>query len=278
MSAPDSSRTIEIAPTSGWRMVDLKEVWEFRELLHILAQRDVTVRYRQTILGIGWVVAQPLVTVAFFTFLFNRVARVEAGSDIPYALFTLAGLVPWNFFSAAVTSSGNSLIGSAHLISKVYFPRVIIPAAAVIAGVIDTLVMLGLLAVMMLYYGRVPSLACLLIPVVLLVSAVFALGMGLWFSAMNVEYRDVRVLIPFVLQLWMYGTPVVYPITVLPEWLRAIARLNPMTAVVETFRASLFGGPVDWVSAGLAIVVTMLVLVTGLFYFRRTERLFADVL
>lgn len=269
---------VEISPSPGWRPVDLREVWEFRELLLVLVWRDIKVRYRQTLLGIGWVVAQPLLTMLIFTLLFNRVARIQPDSAVPYSLFVLAGLVPWSFFSSAVSSSGNSLIGSSQLISKVYFPRMIIPAASVIAGGADMMVNLGLVAVMMAVYGVSISPLLLLLPLSLLIASAFALGAGLWLSALNVEYRDVRVVVPFLLQLWLYATPVAYPLGVLPSWAHRVARLNPMTAVVESFRGSLLGSAIDWTNLLYAMAVSALVLTGGAFYFRRSERRFADIL
>jgi len=270
-------RPIVIAPSSGWRPIDLREVWEYRELLAIFVWRDIKVRYRQTLLGVVWVVAQPLLTALIFTVLFNRMAKIDAG-NVPYSLFIMVGLVPWSFFSAGVSASGNSLIGSSHLISKVYFPRVIVPAASVLSGFVDMVVTVALVVVMTLVYrvGLGPQI--LFLPLAIAVAAVFAFGVGLWLSALNVEYRDVRVVIPFLLQLWMYATPVVYPLHVVPERYRWIAAINPMTGIVETFRAAMLGGAVPWSALGYSVAVTLMVLVSGAYYFRRMERLFADVL
>lgn len=268
---------IVIAPSSGWRPIDLREVLEYRELLAILVWRDIKVRYRQTLLGVLWVVAQPLLTALIFTVLFNRVAKIDAGG-VPYSLFVMVALVPWSFFAAGVGASSNSLIGSAHLISKVYFPRVIVPAASVVSGFVDMAVTFGLVVVMTLVYrvGVTPQIA--LLPVAILICALFSFGIGLWLSALNVEYRDVRVVIPFLLQLWMYATPVVYPLRVIPERYRWIATANPMTGVVETFRAAMLGGPIPWSGLGYSAAVMLVVLIGGAYYFRRMERLFADVL
>lgn len=278
-SAADSlNRVVEIAPTAGWRAIDLREIWQFRELLQILVWRDIKVRYRQTFLGVIWVVGQPLTTMLIFTLLFNRIARIQADSNLPYSLFVMAALVPWNFFSAGVSSAGNSLIGSAHLISKVYFPRMIVPAASVIGGAADALVTLALVLVMYVWYAvRVPW-TVMFTPLVLVLGGIFALAVGLWLSALNVEYRDVRVIVPFLMQIWMYGTPVVYPLSVIPERYRWLVRLNPMTGIVQAFRASLLGESMPWLAVGYSSAVTAVILVTGAFYFRRVERLFADVL
>jgi lipopolysaccharide transport system permease protein len=276
MSAVEQ-RPILIAPSSGWRPIDLREVWEYRELLGIFVWRDVKVRYRQTILGVLWVVAQPLITALIFTLLFNRVAKIDAGG-VPYSLFVMVALVPWSFFSAGVTASSNSLIGSSHLISKVYFPRVIVPAASVLSGFVDMFVTVALVIVMALVYRAGIGPQIVFLPLAIAVCALFAFGAGLWLSALNVEYRDVRVVIPFLLQLWMYATPVVYPLHVVPERYRWIAMINPLTPIVETFRAAMLGGAVPWGALGYSLAFTLVVLVTGAFYFRRMERLFADVL
>lgn len=271
-------RPIVIAPSSGWRSIDLREVWEYRELLFILVWRDIKVRYRQTLLGVLWVVAQPLLTALIFTVLFNRVAKIDAGAGVPYSLFVMVALVPWSFFASGVSASGNSLIGSAHLISKVYFPRVIVPAASVLSGFVDMAVTLALVIVMSVVYRAGVPPQIVFLPVAIIVCALFAFGIGLWLSALNVEYRDVRVVIPFLLQLWMYATPVVYPLRVVPEKYRWVALINPMTAIVEAFRAVMLGGAIPWLQLGYSVAVMAVVLVSGAFYFRRMERLFADVL
>ncbi|MCU1347505.1 MAG: ABC-type polysaccharide/polyol phosphate export system, permease component [Acidobacteria bacterium] len=276
---PDSAKpVVEISPSRGWQALDLIELWHFRELLHIFVWRDLKVRYRQTVLGVIWIVAQPLITMLIFTLLFNRVARIQPDSNVPYSIFVMTALVPWTFFSAAVAASGNSLIGSAHLISKVYFPRMIVLAATIVAAAVDMLVTLGVVAVMLAWY-RVPvSWSILAMPVIIVVCAIQALGVGLWLSALNVEYRDLRVVIPFVMQFWLYATPVVYPIGALPPRYRLFAQLNPLTGVVDGFRASLTGRPIDWIALGYATVVGLVVLIGGMYYFRRMERQFADVL
>jgi len=269
---------IEIAPTSGWRALDLREIWQYRELLQILTWRDIKVRYRQTLLGVIWVVAQPLLTMIIFTLLFNRVAKISADHGLPYSLFVMAALVPWTFFSTGVTGSGNSLIGSAHLISKVYFPRMIIPASSVLAGLVDMAVTLGLVLAMYVWYAVPLSWSLLIVPLPIVVTAVLAFGFGLWFSALNVEYRDVRVVIPFLLQMWMYATPVVYPLKALPQKFHWIVFVNPVTGVVDAFRACLLGEPLPWARLAYSAAVGIVVMITGAFYFRRVERLFADVL
>jgi homopolymeric O-antigen transport system permease protein len=277
-AAVENQPLIEIAPSSGWRALDLREIVQYRELLQVMVWRDVMVRYRQTLLGVVWVVAQPLMTMLIFTLLFNRVAKIEADHGLPYSLFIMAALVPWTFFSAGVSAAGNSLIGSAHLISKVYFPRMIIPAASVLSGLVDMGVTLGLVIVMYVYYSIGISVTFLFLPVAALITTVFAFGCGLWLSALNVEYRDIRVVIPFLLQIWMYATPVAYPMRVIPVKYQWIAKLNPMTGLIEAFRAALLGAPLPWKSLGYSTAAAAIVAVTGAFYFRRVERQFADVL
>jgi lipopolysaccharide transport system permease protein len=280
--APEATRRtsgdfiVEIAPTKGWRSIDLRELWAYRELLWILAWRDVKVRYRQTFLGIAWVVAQPLMTMLVFTILFNRVARIQSGSHLPYALFVMAGVIPWTLFSSGVSSSGNSLIGAGQLISKVYFPRMIIPAGGVAGGIVDMVVTLFLLAGMMALYRIGPGPMIFLLPIAIALTVILAFGAGLWLSALNVEYRDIRVIAPFIVQLWMYATPVVYPLSLLSPRLRVLAKLNPMTAAVELFRASLLGGEIPLKLLLYASTAALLLLVSGSFYFRRVERTFAD--
>jgi lipopolysaccharide transport system permease protein len=269
--------TTILEPSRGWRALNLQEVWTYRGLLFIFAWRDVKVRYRQTLLGAIWVMGQPVVTMLIFTLLFNRIARIDAGA-IPYPLFVMGGVLIWNFVSSAISQAGNSLLGAGHLISKVYFPRLIIPLANVATTLIDFGIAALLLIPLMMWYGVNPSLGILLAPAVVVVAAALALGAGLWVAALNVEYRDVRVVLPWILQIAMFVTPVVYPFAAVPESYRWIALVNPITGIVEGFRACLFGTPVAplllvW-SAGAAAIL----LVTGAFYFRRMERRFADII
>lgn len=270
--------TVTIRPTTGWRALDVRELLAFRELLLIFVWRDLKVRYRQTVLGALWVIGQPLLTMLIFTFLFHRVARLPGPAGIPYPLFVLSGLLLWNFFANGVNKASNSLIGSSFLISKVYFPRLLIPLSGAVVELVDFGVASLLLAGMMVYYGVLPGAAIVLLPLVVLLAAMLSVGAGLWGAALNVEYRDIRLLIPFVLQIAMYGTPVVYPLTILPERYRPFAVANPMTGIVEAFRACIFGTPVPIDALAVSIAVTLVVLVSGLYYFRRMERLFADVL
>lgn len=269
---------LEIKASSGWRAIDFREIWRFRELFGILVWRDLKVRYRQTVLGVLWVVVQPVVSMLIFTFLFNRVAGLRVTGNIPYSVYVFAALMPWTFFASGLSNAGNSLLGSSHLISKVYFPRLIIPAASVLVGLADMAVAALLLAGLMVFQGVVPGPNLPLIVLPVAVALVLALGMGLWLSALNVEYRDFRVVIPFLVQIWTYATPVAYPLAALPAKFRRFAILNPMTGVVEAFRACLFRQPVPWNMLGVSALEAVVILVTGAFYFRRLERQFADVI
>lgn len=273
-----ASARIIIQPTRGWRAIDLRELWAYRDLLAIFAWRDLKVRYRQTLLGAVWVMGQPLVTMLIFTLLFNRVAKIEAGGNVPYPLFVLAGVLLWNFVAGAISRAGNSLLGASHLISKVYFPRLLVPISNVTIDLADLGVAALLLVAMMFWYRVTPGIEVVLAPVIVLLAAVFALGTALWVAALNVEYRDVRVLLPWLLQLGMYVTPVVYPLSALPQRYRTLAVINPMTGIVEAFRSTLFGTPVALAPLAWSLVCSLLLLVSGAYYFRRMERLFADVL
>ncbi|MCW5970290.1 MAG: ABC transporter permease [Blastocatellales bacterium] len=267
---------VRIRPTGRWSALHLRDLWEYRELLYFLAWRDVKVRYKQTALGVVWVIIQPLLTMLIFAFIFGRVVGVPS-DGIPYHLFAFAGLVPWTFFAGALTRSGNSLVGSANLITKVYFPRLIIPIAAVAAAMLDFAIAFALLAVLMVWSGVTLTLQLLLLPVVVLLTALLALGVGMWASALNVKYRDVGHILPFLVQLGMFATPIIYPVSILPEKWRALLSLNPMTGIIEGYRAALFGRPVAWNALAISAAVTVVVLVWALYVFRRMEKDFADV-
>jgi lipopolysaccharide transport system permease protein len=274
----EAVRTLVIEPTPGWRALDLRELWAYRELLLVFAWRDLKVRYRQTLFGALWVMGQPLVTMLIFTLLFSRVARLPMATDVPYPVFVLGGILIWNFVSAAILKAGNSLLGASYLISKVYFPRLLVPLSNVVSDLVDFGVAALLLIPMMLWYGVIPGPTILLAPLMVLLAAALALGAGLFVAALNVEYRDVRIVIPWLLQVGMYVTPVVYPVSALPERYRWIALANPMTGVVEGFRAALFGTPMPVVPLLISVAAAGLLFAGGAFYFRRTERIFADVL
>lgn len=278
MSAGPESRVLVIRPTSGWRSIDLRELWQYRDLLFIFTWRDLTVRYRQTLLGAAWVLGQPVMTMLIFTVVFNRVAKLGSGSNVPYPLFVLSGLLLWNFFSTVLNHGANSLIGSAYLISKVYFPRLVIPLAFVLTDAVDFAISALLLIPLFAWYGVAPSATIFLAPFFFLLAALISTGLGFWLAALNIEYRDIRVLIPWVMQLAMYVTPVVYPLSALPERYRWAAALNPMAGVIEGFRWALFGTPFDFSLLIWPVILAIALLVSGAYYFRRTERLFADLL
>lgn len=274
---PDAVSTFRIEPSRGWVALKLREIWEYRELLYFLIWRDIKVRYKQTVLGAAWAIIQPLFTMVVFSLFFGQLGKMPS-DGIPYPIFSFAALVPWTFFANGLAQSSNSLVGSAHLITKVYFPRLVVPLAAVLSGIVDFVLAFIVLLGMMLFYGIVPTINALWLPVFFLLALVTSLGVGLWFSALNVEYRDVRYLIGFVTQLWLFATPIAYPSSLLPEPWRTLYGLNPMTGVVEGFRWALLGtnsapGAIIAVSATAATVI----LVTGAFYFRRMERTFADI-
>lgn len=269
--------TVEIAPSGPWRGVNLRELWEYRELLQILVWRDLKVRYRQTALGALWVMGQPLLFTLLFTLVFNRLARIDI-PGLPYAAYALAGLLPWNFFSAGVMAAANSLVGNASLITKVYFPRVLVPAAGVLGALADLGVAALLLAAVLAWYGIVPSGNVVLLPLVVLLAAALTLGLGLWLAALNVKYRDVRVVIPFALQVWMYATPVVYPLQLLPQPWRSLAQFNPALGVVEGFRWCVFGGPAPLLALGVTLAAAAALIASGVLVFRRMEREFVDVI
>jgi lipopolysaccharide transport system permease protein len=269
--------TLRIEPSKGWVSLKLSELWEYRELLYFLIWRDIKVRYKQTALGAAWAIIQPFLTMLVFSLFFGRLAKVPS-DGIPYPIFSFAALVPWTFFANGLGQSSNSLVGSANLITKVYFPRLTIPLAAVLSSVVDFALAFVVLLAMMLYYGMMPTLNVLWLPLFLLLALIASLGVGLWLSALNVEYRDVRYVVPFITQFWLFVTPIAYPSSLLPEPWRTVYGLNPMVGVVEGFRWALLGtktapAPIIAVSSTAAL----LILVTGAFYFRRMEKTFADI-
>jgi lipopolysaccharide transport system permease protein len=266
-----------IQPSRGWIALNIRELWEYRELLYFLTWREVKVRYKQTALGAAWAIIQPLFTMLVFSLFFGRLAKVPSDS-IPYPLFSLAGLIPWTFFANGLTQSSNSLVSSANLISKVYFPRLTIPLSAVLSGAVDFAISFVLLAGMMAFYHQAPSPRCIYLPLFFLLGFVSALGVGLWLSALNVEYRDVRYTVPFLTQFWMFATPIAYPSSMLHGIWRTIYGLNPMVGVVEGFRWALLGtntAPGSVIAA--SSLASVVILIGGAFYFRRMEKTFADV-
>ena|SRR5215469_1258586 len=268
---------VTIRPRRGWQPVDLNEIFLYRELLGFLVWRDVKIRYRQTLLGGLWAILQPLVAMVIFTFIFNRLAGVKSDGP-PYPLFALAGVAPWTFFSTAVSQSSNSLVSSQQLVSKVYFPRVFIPLASVAALLLDLLLSLGLLAVLMVYYHWHVSLKIALLPVFILAGVLAAAGAGLTLSAFNVSFRDVKYAVPFLVQMGLFVTPVIYPIRYIPGHWKVLIGLNPMAGVVMGFRYSLLGSPAPWPIMGLSMIVSAMLFLAGLLIFRRMERRFADII
>lgn len=274
-----SERVRVLRPSHGWATIDFAELWHYRELLYFLTWRDILVRYKQAVLGVAWVVLQPVLTMVVFTVVFNKALGIQSpSSDIPYAVFSFAGLLPWQFFAGALTRSGVSLVGNANLLTKVYFPRLIIPISAVLAGLVDLAIAFVVLVALMIAYRVAPTWNVVLLPIFIGIAFATALAVSLWLSALNVLYRDVQYIIPFLVQLWMFISPVIYPISAIPAGpLRVLFALNPMTGVIGGFRWALFGqqfpGGLIWVSYGVVLVL----LVSGLFYFRRMERVFADL-
>jgi lipopolysaccharide transport system permease protein len=274
---PSDSHVIVVKPSKGWISLKLKELWEYRELLYFMAWRDIKVRYKQTVLGAAWAIIQPFFTMVVFSIFFGKLAKVPS-DGIPYPIFAYAALVPWTFFANGLNQSSNSLVGSANLIKKVYFPRLVVPISSVISGVFDFILAFMVLLGMMLYYGIFPTLKIVWLPFLLLLTLITSLGVGLWLSALNVHFRDVRYTVPFLTQFWLFATPIAYPSSLLSEPWRTLYGINPMVGVVEGFRWALLGtdtapGPIIIVST----VVALLLFVGGAFWFRKMEKTFADV-
>ncbi len=272
-----NSSTLWIEPIEGWATLKLKELWDYRELLYFLVWRDVKVRYKQAALGAAWAILQPLLTMLIFSVIFGMFAKVPSDGT-PYPLFAFVALVPWNFFATSLGQSSNSVVGSANLITKVYFPRLAIPLASVLAGLVDFALSFIVLLGMMVYYHHAPTIHVLWLPLFILLGLAAAVGMGFWLSAMNVKYRDVRYVVPFLVQFWMFASPIIYPSSMIPARYRTLYALNPIVGVVDGFRWALLGtktapGPMLAVSSA----ATVLFLVGGALYFRRMEAEFADI-
>ena len=266
-----------ITPSHGWVALQLSKVWEYRELLYFLAWRDIKVRYKQTALGAAWAIIQPFFTMIVFSIFFGRLAGIPS-DGVPYPIFSFAALVPWTFFANSLTQSSNSLVSSANLIQKVYFPRLAVPIATVFSGLVDFVLAFFMLLAMMLYYGLVPTLNVIWLPAFFILALVTSLGVGLWLSALNVRFRDIRYIVPFLVQFWMFSSPIAYPSSLLSEPWRTLYGLNPMVGVIEGFRWGLLGtssapGAMVAVSSLMAIAIV----VGGAFYFRRVEKTFADI-
>ena len=266
-----------LEPSRGFFQLDLSAVWQYRELLYFLAWREVKIRYKQTVIGAAWAVLQPLLTMVIFTVVFGRLANIPS-DGLPYPIFAYAGLLPWTYFSEAISRTSGSLVGDANLLRKVYFPRLIIPFATVVTPAIDFALSFILLIGMMVWFGVSPTLGAMFLPGFLLLALMTALAVGLWLSALNVRYRDVRHTVPFLVQFWMYASPVVYPVSLVPEKWRLVFSLNPMAGVIEGFRWGLLGKErPDFTVIGISAVMVLVLLVSGLLFFKRRERTFADV-
>jgi lipopolysaccharide transport system permease protein len=274
---PSDVPVIRIKPSHGWVSLKLRDLWEYRELLYFLTWRDVKVRYKQTVLGAAWAIIQPFFTMVVFSLFFGKLAKVPS-DGVPYPIFSYAALVPWTLFAHGLNHSANSLVGNANLIKKVYFPRLVVPISSLLSGLVDFVLAFSVLLSMMLWYGMVPTANVLVLPLFLVLTMVTSLGVGLWLSALNVKFRDVRYVVPFLTQVWLFSTPIAYPSSLLKEPWRTLYGINPMVGVVEGFRWALLGtdtapGPIVVVSALFALAL----LVGGGFYFCRMEKTFADI-
>jgi lipopolysaccharide transport system permease protein len=271
---------VTICPGGSWAALNLRDLWAYRELLYFLTWRDLKVRYKQTVLGVAWVVLQPLMMTVVFTVFLSVLVRTPS-DGAPYPLFVYAGLLPWTFFSSAVTSSGGSLVGNAHLVTKVYFPRLIVPVASVAARLVDFAVAFVILVGMLAFYRVTPTWSLLLLPPLVLLATLLALGCGLLLSALNVKYRDIGIVLPIVIQLWMFVSPVVYPSRLVYERLGRwgwVYSLNPLVGILDGFRAALFGGTPDRFALGVSVIFAVALLLYSAFAFRRVERTFADLI
>lgn len=279
----DTPSTIErplvrVQPSRGWVPLKLRDIWQYRSLLYFLAWRDIKVRYKQTTLGIAWAILQPALTTLVFTIVFGRFMNVET-NGLPYPVLALSGLLPWRFFESALNEASSSVVGNANLISKVYFPRLVAPLAGIIGAIPDFLISFALLAALMVWYGVAPGTAIVLLPAFAVLSMVTALAVGVWFAALNAQFRDFRYVLPFVMQFWLFASPVAYSsIQVTSPWIRIVYGLNPMTGVIEGFRWALVRQQPPSLMIALSAAVSVILLVTGLYYFRRVERTFADLI
>jgi lipopolysaccharide transport system permease protein len=274
---PTTDAPIVIRPSRGWIGLGAPEIWKHRDLAYFLVWRDLKVRYKQTAFGAGWAILQPVLLALVFTAFLGRIAGIGA-TGIPYPLFALSGLVPWTLFAQSLNGASNSLVSNQNLISKVYFPRLLLPLSAVASFAIDFLIATAVLVIAMLFYGQIPPVTFLLVPALGLYTVVVALAVGLWLAAINVRYRDVKYAIPFLIQLWLFASPVAYSSNLVPERFRVIFSLNPMTGVIDTFRWAALGGPRPDATIVVSAAATLAILVGGLAYFRRVERTFADTI
>ncbi len=273
----NSAHEIIIEPKGTWITFRWKELWQYRELLRFLTVRDIKVRYKQTVLGGLWAILQPFMSMVVFTIFFGMLAKIPS-DNLPYPIFVYTALLPWQYFSNGISNAGNSLVASSHLISKVYFPRIIIPAASLGAGLLDFIIAFSILIAMMLYYGIFPGAGIFILPFLMLGVAIAALGVGMILSALNVAYRDFRYVIPFLVQFWLFATPVIYPASMIPEQWRWLINLNPMAGLISAFRSSLLNTPILWNDLLISGTVSMVLFILGIAYFTRMERRFADII
>lgn len=274
---PPSLPPVVIDSSAAGVGLDLKSLWTYRELLYFLIWRDVKVRYKQTALGVLWVILQPLVMMLIFTLLFGKLGNIPS-EGIPYSLFAYAGLLPWTFFSGAVSLSSNSVVNSSNLITKIYFPRLIVPIASVGATLVDLAISFGVLAVLMAYRHQAPTVNLLMLPLLVLLLVLVALSFGILMSALNVKYRDVRIALPFLIQVWFFASPVIYPLSLVPSKFRWAMTINPLTGIIDGFRVALYGHRnFDWVSLSISTIVTLILMVCAVYTFRKMERGFADI-
>lgn len=276
VQAAGAATELVIRPSKGWMAVDFGELFRYRELLYFLVWRDLKVRYKQTVLGVAWAVLQPVFSMVVFTVIFGRLAKIDS-EGFPYAVFVYAGLLPWTFFSAAVSMAGQSLISQQNLLTKIYFPRLFIPTASLGAGLVDLAISFGVYMLVLLWYGIMPSWQMVYLPGLVLLTAISVLGFGYTLAALTVSYRDFRFVIPFMLQAMMYLSPVVYPVSMVPQRYQWLLALNPMAGIIDAYRSAILGKPWNLTTLGISTAVALAMFVYGLFYFRKTERGFADV-
>ncbi len=271
------TNVVKIKPGGSWLNLDLKDLWVYRELLYFLTLRDVKVRYKQTVIGVLWAILQPVLTTAIFTVIFTQFARLDS-LQIPYPLFALSGLLLWLFVNTSIGTASNSLVNNSNLVTKIYFPRLIVPLAATLSGLIDLALGFLLLVGLMIYYGIAISWQIVFAPLFIALAILLALSFGMLFAALNVRFRDVKFALPFALQIWMFISPIFYPASILSEKWRFVFALNPLTGILEGFRAALFGGEFDWFAVGVSVAMTMILMVLSVFVFKRMEDDFADLI
>jgi len=266
-----------IKPKAGYSTIGWSELWLYRELAYVLVWRDIKVRYKQTIFGAAWAIFQPFVSMVVFSIFFGSLVKVPS-DNIPYPIFVYAGLLPWTFFSNGLNRASTSLHGEAHMISKVYFPRIIVPISSLGAGLLDFAIAFLIMLAMMFYYNVYPGISMLMIIPIILMILLFTIGIGTLLATLSVAYRDIKYITPFLVQLWMYASPVIYPVSIVPEKWRWLLSLNPMSGLIDGCRSAFFGKPFDWVSLGISTSISLLMVLVGLLYFKAAERRFADII